>query len=231
MFLVNSLLKKIMIKNIATHTKYCNPYKIEPLYDIIFYTDSDVGLPNLLTIIRIILTPLICYAISQPLTGWYAWISCVLFFIASFTDFADGYIAKKINAHSYLGAILDPLADKILMGMVLFFLASCHYFNTAEIWVSSLLIIREFCVLSLRSAVSAKKLPVIQLARAKTLCQFLALFLYLLPAHFPGYLFCKIYAAPFCLWLSLGLSLVTGFLYMKTSFSILLSPSKKSGGQ
>ena len=68
-------------------------------------------LPNFLTILRIILTPICLYFLFIDIVI----IAFILFLIASFTDFLDGYFARKYNSISKLGAFIDPIADKMLV--------------------------------------------------------------------------------------------------------------------
>ena len=74
-------------------------------------------IPNLLTIIRILLTPLCIYFLIVENNPLY---SFIFFSIASITDAFDGYYARKYNAISRLGTFLDPLADKIMVVSVFF---------------------------------------------------------------------------------------------------------------
>ena len=74
-----------------------------------------MNLPNKLTILRMVLVPffvatLLMSAANEPLK----WVALVLFIVASLTDFADGYIARKYNLITNFGKFMDPLADKIL---------------------------------------------------------------------------------------------------------------------
>lgn len=128
-------------------------------------------LPNLLTLLRIMLTPLICWGLCwHTPAGMY--MSSIVFFIAAITDFADGYVAEKYNARSALGAALDPLADKLLVILVLFFLAATGRLSGPWMfWPCSWIIAREILVLGLRSVMGAEKLPVIGMAKAKTFLQ------------------------------------------------------------
>ena len=98
--------------------------------------------------------------------------SSIVFFIAAITDFADGYVAEKYNARSVLGAALDPLADKLLIVLVLFFLAATgRLCGPWMFWPCSWIIAREILVLGLRSVMGAEQVPVIGMAKAKTFLQ------------------------------------------------------------
>lgn len=70
-----------------------------------------IFIPNLLTLARIGLVPWLVVLLQEQQYGW----SLAVFLVAGVTDGLDGYIAKKFNAQTYLGSILDPLADKILL--------------------------------------------------------------------------------------------------------------------
>ena len=76
-------------------------------------------LPNKLSVLRICLVPLFIVAYFLPYF-WGAFVAVGIFIIAAFTDFLDGYIARKYNLVSDLGKLLDPIADKILVCAALF---------------------------------------------------------------------------------------------------------------
>ena len=100
---------------------------------------------NLITLSRIILGAVIFALLTRTEMYWHAFI---LFFLASITDYFDGYLARKYNLVSQLGEILDPIADKMLIVFLLFAIAvnlSSHYIGflsafiiTREIWVGAL---------------------------------------------------------------------------------------------
>ena len=71
-------------------------------------------IPNILTIGRIILVPILVFVffVPGPLGDWLA---CGIFIIASFTDFVDGFLARLLKQQSRLGEMLDPIADKIIV--------------------------------------------------------------------------------------------------------------------
>lgn len=74
-----------------------------------------MNLPNKLTIVRILLIPIMIAVFYIPQIPYRFTISAVIFLLASFTDFLDGYIARKYNLVTDLGKFLDPIADKILV--------------------------------------------------------------------------------------------------------------------
>ena len=71
-----------------------------------------MSIPNLITLARILLVPIVVWAIATPGAMWIAF---VLFLVAGVSDAIDGYLAKRFQMTSVLGAYLDPLADKALI--------------------------------------------------------------------------------------------------------------------
>tara|TARA_Y200000002_G_scaffold298715_1_gene253482 strand:- start:2860 stop:3399 length:540 start_codon:yes stop_codon:yes gene_type:complete len=109
-------------------------------------------------------------------------VALVLFFIASLSDFLDGYIARKTNSESILGEILDPIADKLLIVFVLIGL-SINLNSFLIGFISSVIISREIWVAALRDINSrnnqSEKTKVTFLAKTKTAIQLLSILTYL----------------------------------------------------
>ncbi|HOW55598.1 MAG TPA: CDP-diacylglycerol--glycerol-3-phosphate 3-phosphatidyltransferase [Syntrophorhabdaceae bacterium] len=101
-------------------------------------------LPNRLCIIRILFIPLIILFIEKGLF----YVAFILFILAGITDGLDGFVARKFKLTSKLGLYLDPIADKLLVSSVLITLT---YHNLIPLWVTILLVCREFIINGLRS--------------------------------------------------------------------------------
>jgi len=101
-------------------------------------------LPNLLTLARILAIPF--FAISL----WYGHHgkACAIFAAAAITDLLDGFIARRFNMKSDLGAILDPMADKLLMTTAFILMAwpREHYVAQVPVWVAILAITRDLVI-------------------------------------------------------------------------------------
>jgi cardiolipin synthase len=101
-------------------------------------------LPNVLTLLRILAVPFFAIAV------WYGHNveACVLFVAAGLTDLMDGYIARRFNQWSALGAVLDPAADKLLMttAFVLLALPREHFVAPIPAWVAILAISRDVII-------------------------------------------------------------------------------------
>lgn len=110
------------------------------------------AIPNGLAATRIVLAPLVMLLIVQAdRTATTVWWAAALFVVTAFTDFLDGYLARRWDATSILGGFLDSTADKLLVTGSLLALISV---NRASIWVALIIIIREFIVVALRGLVA-----------------------------------------------------------------------------
>jgi len=104
-------------------------------------------LPNRLSFIRILFIPLIIFLIaSQDEKLMFA--SGLLFIMAGITDGLDGFMARKMGLTSRLGVYLDPIADKLLVSSVLITLS---YYRLVPLWITIILVAREFIINGLRS--------------------------------------------------------------------------------
>jgi len=105
-----------------------------------------VNLPNAITFSRLIMTAAFVVAVSQrSLTGYGT--GLVLFIVAAISDFVDGYLARKMGLVTPLGKLMDPLADKILVSAAFVFFTEK---GLCPVWVTALIIGREFLVTGLR---------------------------------------------------------------------------------
>jgi CDP-diacylglycerol---glycerol-3-phosphate 3-phosphatidyltransferase len=122
--------------------------------------------PNVLTVIRILMIPVIVVALLNE-TAEGDVIAAVLFALAALTDGLDGYIARRQRQETTFGKLMDPLADKLLVTAALISLVSLDRLSA---WVAMVIIAREFAVTGLRS-VAAERGVVISaswLGKAKT---------------------------------------------------------------
>jgi len=166
---------------------------------------------NLITVSRIVFGAIIFVLITKSDMYWYAF---VIFFIASITDYFDGYLARKYNLVSQLGEILDPIADKILIVFLLFALSvnlTSYYIG----FVSALIITREIWVGALRDFNARQNksdaTKVTFLAKIKTAIQLFTISTYLLGLGMNNML--VLLLADILLFLSLIITIYTGFIY------------------
>lgn len=111
-----------------------------------FLHSRAVNLPNTITFSRLVMTAAFVAAVSfRSLEGY--GIGLTLFVIAAISDFVDGWLARKMGQVTPLGKLMDPLADKILVSAAFIFLTE-H--KLCPVWVTALIIGREFLVTGLR---------------------------------------------------------------------------------
>jgi CDP-diacylglycerol--glycerol-3-phosphate 3-phosphatidyltransferase len=130
-----------------------------------------MNLPNILTIGRILITPLFIILLFYDHPYAKSW-ALFIFVTAMLTDIFDGYYARKYNLVTDYGRFLDPLADKV---MVLSALISFAVMDVIPFWMVSLIIFRDVFVTGLRMAMSSKNKTMItsKIAKRKTLSQVL----------------------------------------------------------
>ena len=170
-------------------------------------------IPNLLTFSRVLAVPL---ALGFMVAGAGAWPLFVVFVAAAITDFFDGYLARKWQATSPLGAMLDPMADKLLVALMLLYFA---YGTGAPLLPIALILLRELYVAGLREALALRQipLPVSRGGKWKTAVQMLAITLLLASLAFSyGPLWLPGIAL---LWLSAVLALVSAAQYTRAALT------------
>lgn len=175
----------------------------------------DKNLPNYLTLFRIISIPIIVVSFYFDDSKFAHRFGAIFFVIASFTDFLDGYLARKYNIISEFGRMFDPIADKLLVGCVLLMLVK-H--NRADEVPCLLILAREFTIAGMREFLAQVRvsIPVSRLAKVKTFIQMVALTLLILGSKASGIDFLD-EIGHVALWISSILTIITGFSYFQAS--------------
>ncbi|MDH5586332.1 MAG: CDP-diacylglycerol--glycerol-3-phosphate 3-phosphatidyltransferase [Nitrospirota bacterium] len=114
--------------------------------------ESSLNLPNSLTLLRILLIPVFVWLYLEPTPERTFWAGLV-FSAAAFTDFLDGYLARRSGQITNLGKLLDPVADKLLVASGLILLVQMQQ---VAVWLAIVMIARELIVTGAR-AVAAKE--------------------------------------------------------------------------
>lgn len=111
-----------------------------------------MNLPNLLTISRIVLSPvfMVLFLIESPYSRLAA---TVVFIFAALTDVVDGYLARRMGSMTGFGKFMDPLADKILVSTAFISFVNLGY---AKSWMVTTIVVREFFIIGLRSIAAYK---------------------------------------------------------------------------
>ena len=146
-----------------------------------------MNLPNSLTVTRIFLVPLLVVVLLTKFEGRQIFgvpneiVGAAIFAIASLTDWADGYLARRRKQITPLGQMIDPLADKLL---TLAAFVSLVQLDLAPAWMVALILGREFAITALRSIAYARGIavPASPLGKVKMVAQVVAI-LALILAH------------------------------------------------
>lgn len=112
-----------------------------------------INFPNALAIFRIVMVvPIMAFTRADQIEHRFA-IASGLFLVAAFTDFLDGYLARRTTGGTVLGAFLDTTADKIMVTGTLLALVSV---DRVSIWPAAIIVFREFMVMALRGIVAQR---------------------------------------------------------------------------
>lgn len=173
------------------------------------------SLPNLLTLSRIAVLPLLVGAFYLD-TPWSNIVACAVFAGASLTDYLDGWLARTYQQTSSLGRFLDPVADKIMVAVALMMLVADARITGLMVLPALVILCREILVSGLREFLAELQvgLPVSRLAKWKTAIQMIAISFLLLGDAGPAWLpVTRI--GEISLWLAAGLTLITGYDYLR----------------
>src|SRR5579863_7923418 len=184
-----------------------------------------MNLPNSLTVSRIFLVPLLVVVLLTKFEGHQIFgvpteiVGALIFAVASLTDWADGYLARRRKQITPLGQVIDPLADKLLTSAALISLVRM---DLAQSWMVAVIIGREFAVTALRSLAYARgvAMPASPLGKIKMVAQVVAI-LALILAHGQNRLFYLLGQAS--LWVVVVTALVSAADYFRR-FNDILSP-------
>ncbi len=183
-----------------------------------------MNLPNKLTVIRIILTPVFLFLILSNIEHHFLW-GLISFAVASVTDFLDGKIARKHNLITVFGQLADPVADKILTTAALL---AFMQFGLCNIWIIMIVLLREFTITSFRLVATAQGvvIPANIYGKLKTISQMVFSLVIMalaeintwgiLPENFPLNA-----VSNGLLWITAVLCVVSGVIYVKQSVKII----------
>ena len=151
-----------------------------------------VNVPNVITLSRIVLIPLIIGLYYLP-EDWLSWhdrnlLATIVFVVAAVTDWLDGYLARRLNQMSAFGEFLDPVADKLIVAGALVVLL---YLGRVDMLVSLIIIGREIAISALREWMAkvgqARSVAVAYIGKLKTGFQMVAIPLLLYHEAFLGF--------------------------------------------
>jgi cardiolipin synthase (CMP-forming) len=173
-------------------------------------------IPNILTLFRMGVVPIIAGLLLLP-GNTPRWWALGFYVLAAITDFFDGYLARLWNQQSSLGRMLDPIADKVLVAVVLLVLCADGILSGGHIWAAMIIMAREVLVSGLREYLGglSVSVPVTQIAKWKTTLQLIAIGLLIAGPAGDVYFNYVTKFGIFGLWVAAAITLYTGYDYMR----------------
>ncbi len=134
-------------------------------------------IPNILTVMRLIAAPGLVVMFMYFARPWADLYALILFVLAAVTDWFDGFLARSWNQQSKFGAMLDPIADKVMVMIALFVITGFQGMDPLILFPATMIVFREVFVSGLREFLGADagKLAVTKLAKWKTTLQMVAI--------------------------------------------------------
>jgi len=170
----------------------------------------------MMALARVLLAPAIIALIRahDRLEHAYGW-AFVLFLVAAFTDFLDGYLARRLKSESVLGSFLDTTADKLLVTATLLALVSV---SRVSVWAALAIMMREFVVMALRGlvAVSGGLIKPSMWGKIKTTAQFAVIAMAIMRLPEP---WGPLYLDQWVMWVAVILTIGSGWNYLVAYWS------------
>ena len=183
---------------------------------MINWPPTKADIPNMLTISRLAILPFMIILFLIP-ERWAAWTVLFLYVPAAVTDYFDGYFARLYKQESPVGVFMDPIADKLFVGAILFMLVATHRLDGIWAVPGLLIMMREIFIAGLREFLGSKQvaMPVTRLAKWKTGVQMTAIgFLMMWPFVSPDWFSMLVETiGKLGILIAMGLTLKTGMDY------------------
>lgn len=189
-----------------------------------------LNLPNKLTVLRILMLPGFVVLFYVPLFGINNYLLTGLFVLAAITDWFDGYLARRLELQSRFGAFLDPVADKLMVSVVLVLLVSVHPGWLLAIPVA-VIIGREITISALREWMAEigdqTKVAVSIIGKIKTFAQMAAIAFLLFEEPLGS--FPTLQVGYVLLYLAAGLTLWSAWFYLRAAWPSLNEVGEEPG--
>lgn len=188
-----------------------------------------LNIPNLLTLLRILLIPFffVVYVLDA---GWSNQVATIIFVVAAVTDWLDGYMARRLNQYTTFGAFLDPVADKLIVATALVLLATdekvLNLVFSIPLFAASVAIIigREIVISALREWMAElgkrASVAVSYVGKVKTTLQLIAISLLIYSQPLYGLPIFKL--GEVLLYIAALLTLYSMFVYLKAAWPVLI---------
>jgi cardiolipin synthase len=181
----------------------------------------NINIPNILTIIRILLTPLFVIFLLRDMFSF----ALLVFSIAAVSDGLDGLLARYFNQYSVLGAYLDPIADKLLLVSAFVSLAVLKIIPP---WLTVIVISRDIMIVIGILIFAMTDIPIEMkpslVSKCTTVAQLFTIFLTLLDPQIPGAQIIK----QLLFWITAGLTIISGLHYIYFGLNVLQNATGKN---
>ena len=180
-----------------------------------------MNLPNKITVARFIMVPIfaVIFLLQLP---WSNTVALIVFVIACFSDFLDGYLARKKKMVTDFGKLMDPLADKLLVCTALVCFVEIR--TNFPAWCAILIIAREFIISGIRQLAAEKKIIIMASiwGKAKTVSQMITCILFILNIDHPAFTL----AENIFVWIAAALTVISLVDYIIKNREIFVKASK-----
>lgn len=178
--------------------------------------ETNLNLPNILTLLRILLIPVFVLIFSTP-TVERSLAAAFVFGIAALTDLLDGYLARRRSQVTSLGRLLDPVADKLLVISGLIMLVQ---FQRVAAWIAIVIIAREITVTGVRAIIAAQGVVMSadRMGKFKVVSQIIAIIFLILHGSITLPFIDLYHIGTVILYISLFLALISGGRYLQEAW-------------
>ena len=197
-------------------------------------TGDKLSIPNIFSYLRIILIPVFIYLLAKRSAEAWMW-ALIVFCIASFTDFVDGWLARRLKQESEFGKFIDPIADKFLViSALIAIIAVDPYFEFFDSWMIVIIVARDVLITVMRwfAIKRGRSLRTSRFGKFKTAFQMMSIVIIIMIYMIKKLGFFETHVSvPY--WIMLAVTIMTalsGLRYLFTNWQLFL-PEKKEAGE
>lgn len=197
-------------------------------------TGDKFSIPNIFSYLRIVLIPVFIYLLTIKTAQAWMW-ALIVFCIASFTDFVDGWLARRLKQESEFGKFIDPIADKFLViSALIAIIAVDPYFEFFDSWMIVIIVARDVLITVMRwfAIQRGRSLRTSRFGKFKTAFQMMSIVIIIMIYMIKKLGFFETHVSvPY--WIMLAVTIMTalsGLRYLFTNWQLFL-PEKKEAGE
>lgn len=196
-------------------------------------TGDKFSIPNIFSYLRIVLIPVFIYLLTIKTAQAWMW-ALIVFCIASFTDFVDGWLARRLKQESEFGKFIDPIADKFLViSALIAIIAVDPYFEFFDSWMIVIIVARDVLITVMRwfAIKRGRSLRTSRFGKFKTAFQMMSIVIIIMIYMIKKLGFFETHVSvPY--WIMLAVTIMTalsGLRYLFTNWQLFLPEKKETG--